>query len=315
MIRHPIGRVFSCKSKHPLPDRVTDFRSKKGLETVNTRRCRRGTHTHTHARGRRNCASFEREWDREKSDSLPDGLQHDYPAVRSCCWRLKNQISLLVTCSIHTPPSSLSTMSKIRSALWLLGLLTYIAAFDSLVDGGTTAPKQVIAVRLHRLTASVPTAPVILALGKGCLDDAVDCSGHGHCSSGNQTNAQCVCDSGYTNERDGYPQCTYARKKQLVAFILQAIPLTGGLGVADFYVEQNGTGAGKLLLCFFGLIGPCLVACCGACGGLGGGCAAVITYILVVCSLLASLGWWIADIVRYAQNQIHDGSGYGLAPV
>lgn len=137
-------------------------------------------------------------------------------------------------------------------------------------------------------------------------NDRTDCDGNGRCSMDGTTSV-CICDSSYATDKGSGPlpekQCTYKRKKQLVALLLHIF--LGEFGVGEFYIGNIGWGVGQLILG----------------GGLGIAAIALLFIIGpgVVCVLclgpLAFLGWWIADIVFFARNDKVDGNGYGLAPI
>jgi TM2 domain-containing membrane protein YozV len=161
----------------------------------------------------------------------------------------------------------------------------------------------------------------------GCVHADIDCAGHGRCGSSpsstdvpsptltlTPTTPMCICDEEYaTNKHDTSPRdihCTYKRKKQLVALLLQIF--LGNLGVARFYVGDIGIAVGQLLLGLGGIIFPCVALCAGA---VSEGLCAIPFMILAIVSPLASFVWWIVDLVLFSNNSVHDGNGYGLAPI
>lgn len=143
--------------------------------------------------------------------------------------------------------------------------------------------------------------------------------------------------------------CVDRRRSQVVAF---ALSLTlSGLGVANFYIGQNGLAGGQLFLFIFVFVGICLVTCvpcCTFCGisddGLvrhisvatviqsvclvhssslssqGAVCTVfavlctIIVAILLICASLATWAWWIADAVIFGTNQRVAGDGCPLIP-
>ncbi|MDA0713289.1 MAG: hypothetical protein O2897_04800 [bacterium] len=126
-----------------------------------------------------------------------------------------------------------------------------------------------------------------------CASDR-DCNFNGRCDveTGN-----CYCQSGY-----GEADCSYKEKKQLAAFLLHFF-LGLEFGVGHFYAGNDGMGAGELVLFW----GSALLTGCGV-------RSKVSTWATVVGSLgfLGSIGWWIADTVRFGQNKIDDGDGHKL---
>jgi len=134
------------------------------------------------------------------------------------------------------------------------------------------------------------------------------CSRHGICHGD-----VCQCDNDYASEEGLATQCTYKRKSQLAALLLHIF--LGQFGAGEFYIGHIGYGTGQLILGLIGFILPCCVTCAfkvSVTGQLG-----FMTCIicLVLCASLATLGWWIADIVLFAMNQNLDVNGFALTPM
>ncbi|KAL5475882.1 hypothetical protein EMCRGX_G025758 [Ephydatia muelleri] len=115
--------------------------------------------------------------------------------------------------------------------------------------------------------------------------------------------------------------CNSLKKSQTTAFLLSLF--VSSLGVANFYIGQNELGGAQLAIFILTIAVSymmCCLPCCLFCGGkrsevkgsiifIGGVCFIVMTILL--CSF-AMVGWWIADLVIFAQNERLDGNGCAL---
>jgi hypothetical protein len=150
-----------------------------------------------------------------------------------------------------------------------------------------------------------------------CVTDPISgyddcCSNNGACDS---TRNLCVCDHQYTTHPappTNNKYCNYHEKPWVKSIVLQAIPITGLLGAAEFDMGNTGWGLGQLFL----LIGPCILMCiCIPIFKDSDGASSTVAgcgMCLMVLGYLAAVGWWIADIVLIAQNQRTDGNGVNL---
>jgi hypothetical protein len=166
--------------------------------------------------------------------------------------------------------------------------------------------KEVSASPMNKMIPRDSSIP-LENLTTGCKDDYIDCSGNGRCSSTN-TDSVCICDSGYATKYNSRPlpepQCTYKRKKQLIAFLLHFF-IGSFTGAGEFYIHNVGFGFGQSFL-FWGVVVPVVFFIC------------IDSPFMLWCSVTlinaAVTGWWIADVVLFALNDRTDGNGYKLQP-
>ena len=129
-----------------------------------------------------------------------------------------------------------------------------------------------------------------------------------------QTN--CHCSEGYANFKKSNDSnklpCQYVQKKQLNAFLLEAI---FPFGIGHFYSKRSINGLLKILFVF---ATPCLLCCLVCCGivtmdslfsqKLFAGLSAVLGIIYT----LGCIAWLIVDLVFFGLNKYSDGSGVPL---
>lgn len=150
--------------------------------------------------------------------------------------------------------------------------------------------------------------------GASCKTDK-DCGGrdHGSCDPDETLNATvCVCDEKY-----GDPDCSYKRKNQLTAFLLELIlGLFQIMGVGRIYTGYIAIGVIHLLLPIILLVVACIFACCaGAASKSSEGGSAVIGGVggVIFClGYLAMIVWFVWDVVLISQTDFLDDKGYSL---
>ena len=142
------------------------------------------------------------------------------------------------------------------------------------------------------------------------------------------------------DDGDSFDPDEASDKSQLTALLLSLF--LGQLGAGRFYVGDVGLGSAKLLL----TLGPCFLGCfacvymgcsaaaltacfsksgdgasaqqdgdaetvCVGCTTIGVGCLLCLACLVP----FAIMGWWIADVVMFASNDILDGDGKMLIPM
>ncbi|MES2503319.1 MAG: NINE protein [Myxococcota bacterium] len=131
--------------------------------------------------------------------------------------------------------------------------------------------------------------------GAPCLSTN-ECDGQAFCNP----DGKCQCLDGWSDLPKA--ACSYKEKSQAPAFILQA--LFGLLGAGEFYVNNNGQGAGQLILTVAVAIASGLNKAKEGKNGLLLGAHATLS--------LGAACWWLADLIRFGRNEVTDGNGYPL---
>jgi hypothetical protein len=136
-------------------------------------------------------------------------------------------------------------------------------------------------------------------------DDA--CPTNSHC-----IRTRCECESKYANfhcEEDD--PCCYKKKSFLAPLILQAIPLTGPLGIGFFIIDRISIGVWMLFLITGGF---CVLPCCMSClfKKCDLDCLSLCVYVVVALMGLVNVALWIWSIVVFANCSIKDGNGVDL---
>jgi len=127
----------------------------------------------------------------------------------------------------------------------------------------------------------------------------------------NSTGGICECYEQYAGLN-----CNYTRKSRLVAFLLSIF--VGTYGADRFYLGLIGTAVGKLIITL-----AFLIACC--CGGIvkgvmasedgnAGTIAAVVVCVIGCILFLAEFIWWLVDVIRIGEGDLHDSKGYATNP-
>jgi hypothetical protein len=151
------------------------------------------------------------------------------------------------------------------------------------------------------------------------MDGGDICNGHGRCV--NRTNPdngtvteQCICSDAWGNT-----SCTYKKHSQVLVFLMSFF--FGSLGVDRFIIGHTWQGVLKLLLGLSGCFLPCIALCVfgfgslfGDGGKIGGGVCAVLIGCLLFVAIVGCFVWWLADVILFGTNKIHDSHGYLLAP-
>ena len=124
---------------------------------------------------------------------------------------------------------------------------------------------------------------------------------------------KCLCNNEYGNDlSNSTGKCTYERKKQLTAFLLE---LFVGFGAGHFYRANYLEASLKLvafllgiyIICLFPLTAKCIADCCD--------CDCLVVFVSLFWFLI-SLGlafWFIFDLVWFGKNKYKDSYGFCLA--
>ena len=144
-----------------------------------------------------------------------------------------------------------------------------------------------------------------------CIDNITSCSNHGTCNNGKDN---CICEAGFTTYPvEAVPQCNYAQKKQLVAFLCE---LFLGFGAGHFYSERYTFAGLKLAAFLFGIYIICLFPLSAKC--INDRCDSDYLVIAVscfyYCCAVGLAFWFIYDLVQFGSNSYLDGSGVALLP-
>uniref|UniRef100_A0A1X7VTE6 TM2 domain-containing protein n=1 Tax=Amphimedon queenslandica TaxID=400682 RepID=A0A1X7VTE6_AMPQE len=207
-------------------------------------------------------------------------------------------------------------------------LLLAISFFSLSLVAGTPLGSESIDIQTRQsrncsfcFPPGVTTVPTSLI---DCPNDRCACT---ECFSVNTTANVCEytvpspSDCYYYNEAT--LQCIDNRKSQVTAF---ALSLTlSGFGVANFYIGQNGLGAGQLVLflSIFVIVyiiacTPCCAICCFQAENIKGSivfiCFMLVMILLIIAISFGITGWWIADAVIFGTNKRDAGDGCPLKP-
>ena len=124
---------------------------------------------------------------------------------------------------------------------------------------------------------------------------------------------KCQCKNEYGNDKNNSTdKCTYERKKQLTAFLLE---LFVGFGAGHFYRANYLEASLKLvafllgiyIICLFPLTAKCIADCCD--------CDCLVVFVSLFWFLI-SLGlafWFIFDLVWFGKTKYKDSYGFCLA--
>lgn len=131
------------------------------------------------------------------------------------------------------------------------------------------------------------------------------------CERGDKT--QCHCKNEYGNDKNNSTdKCTYERKKQLTAFLLE---LFVGFGAGHFYRANYLEASLKLvafllgiyIICLFPLTAKCIADCCDC------DCLVVLVSLFWFLISLGLAFWFIFDLVWFGKNKYKDSYGFCLA--
>lgn len=131
----------------------------------------------------------------------------------------------------------------------------------------------------------------------------------------------CRCADGYANyfepgdnTANTGPYCTYIRKKQLTAFLLQFFIFCGA---GQFYVGNIQFAVPQLIIS----LAPCVISCIQLCAGIrfksdgdSRPCCHLVVVIINCIFACAFCGWWLADAIIFGMNKYTDGNGVPLEP-
>lgn len=130
------------------------------------------------------------------------------------------------------------------------------------------------------------------------------CSNHGTCSS---VDNACVCEDEYARD-----DCSYQRKKQLTAFLLEfLLGIVGLPGIGRMYLGYVAIGVFHLLFGVFLIIGICVGGCVMIAGkndtsvGIGAG----IMGCIACTGFIGAVIWFIYDVVVIGSGNIPDFNG------
>lgn len=149
---------------------------------------------------------------------------------------------------------------------------------------------------------------------KNCTNPMFDCNGQGYCLGSN-----CVCNDYWATEPNNTigQQCTYKRKQQLIAFLLQLF--FGYVGAASFYIGNVSYGLGQMSLSVFCPLGLyCLFVffqyLCSCIDDVDRKLIkhskmCLSTYGLIYFGVFM---WWIIDCANFGTNHYHDSNGFAL---
>ena len=138
------------------------------------------------------------------------------------------------------------------------------------------------------------------------FQDCINCN-HGKCID----NEICECNEKYSNYPHGAKiKCSYKKKLQWIAFLLEAIP---SFGIGHLYVKNYGFGIGKLI---FWLITWLLLILMryysvqrewkDEMALKFGLLSSIFTTVLII--------WYITDLVLFGLNRYTDGNNIDLYP-
>ena len=120
---------------------------------------------------------------------------------------------------------------------------------------------------------------------------------------------RCECMKDYANDKGNTTACSYERKKQLTAFLLE---LFVGFGAGHFYRANYLEASLKLvaflfgiyIICLFPLTAKCVADCCD--------CDCLVVLISLFWFLISAglAFWFIFDLVWFGKNKYPDKYGY-----
>jgi uncharacterized membrane protein AbrB (regulator of aidB expression) len=107
------------------------------------------------------------------------------------------------------------------------------------------------------------------------------------------------------------PYCTYERKKQLTAFLLQFFIFSGA---GQFYVGNLQYAIPQLIITFIPCFLSCLLCCCLRKDSSEGTRTCMGTFVCIITSLFSCtfFAWWLADVIIFGMNKYLDGNGIPL---
>ena len=121
----------------------------------------------------------------------------------------------------------------------------------------------------------------------------------------------CTCNKQFANDEGNKTACTYERKRQLTAFLLE---LFVGFGAGHFYRANYLEASLKLvaflfgiyIICLFPLTAKCVADCCD--------CDCLVVLISLFWFLISAglAFWFIFDLVWFGKNKYRDRYGFCL---
>lgn len=177
--------------------------------------------------------------------------------------------------------------------------MTFTQLADQIVDQNITnqSNTKVINVTLRDNIASANNTIF------SCVK-ASDCNFNGYCSDNNQ----CICNKYFTTT-DPMSPCNYERKLQYPALLLTIF--LGFCGGGNFYNGRLEYAIPQLII-FLIVIS---IICCRVSHGNDNHDEIIDGFycFILILPILCILGWWLADVIRYAQNNVNDKNDISLA--
>ena len=143
-----------------------------------------------------------------------------------------------------------------------------------------------------------------------CPDNSTHYSCNGFDSEKN-VRTNCKCNKQFANIKGNKTACTYERKRQLTAFLLE---LFVGFGAGHFYRANYLEASLKLvaflfgiyIICLFPLTAKCVADCCD--------CDCLVVLISLFWFLISAglAFWFIFDLVWFGKNKYLDKNGFCL---
>lgn len=130
--------------------------------------------------------------------------------------------------------------------------------------------------------------------------------------SAEDTYDDCECPKEFGNDRRNTTACSYERKKQLTAFLLE---LFVGFGAGHFYIANYLEASLKLVSFLFGIYIICLFPLTAKCVANCYECDCLVVFISLFWFLISAglAFWFIFDLVWFGKNKYPDKYGYCLS--